>query len=58
MNAKDNMWCCTNGGGGFEHYNVQEDAQGNSKLTGEGSGQADSAKRCTIDALETWVITY
>ena len=58
MNANDNVYCCTKGANGNEFFNVQEDACGNSMLTGDGSGKSIDIKTCTIDALETWVITY
>ena len=58
MNENNNVNCATEGGGGTEFYYMKKDEQGNSKLTGEGSGQPDADKKCTIVALETWVFMY
>ena len=54
MNAVN--WCICNTKGCNEYFNVPEDDLGNSILTGDGQGK--EAKRFTLAALETWVVTY
>jgi hypothetical protein len=54
MNTVNGCNCHTKGN--FEYFNVPEDDLGNSILTGDGQGK--EAKRFTLAALETWVVTY
>jgi hypothetical protein len=53
MNAGNRCLCCTKGY--KEYFNVPEDDLGNSILTGDGQGE--EAKKFTLAALETWVVT-
>ena len=53
MNATNNCSCYTKGINEF--YNVSEDAEGNSILTGDGKA---TNNKFTLSALETWAVTY
>lgn len=54
MNAPNNCNCYTDEK--YEFFKVPKDPQGNSILTGDGSGQ--QFKKFTLAALETWLVNY
>ena len=54
MNAPNNCLCLTKGY--LEYFNVKEDAEGNSILTGDGKGTQN--KYFTLIGLETWKVLY
>ena len=56
MNQPNNCACYTNGTGIEENYSIGNDHEGNSLLTGDGKGYKH--KTFTLDAIETWGITY
>ena len=53
MNAQDN--CCCKTKGNCDYFNVGEDADGNSILTGDG-GKGN--RTFTLAAIETWAVSY
>jgi hypothetical protein len=53
MNEKNNCRCYTKEN---SNYNVGEDSEGNSILTGDGKGTKD--KFFTLDGIETYSLTY
>ncbi len=53
MNKQDNGICYTEGYGG-DAFNIEKDAHGNSKLTGEGG----ITKRFTCIGLETYQVEF
>ena len=54
MNAQDNCYCYTKGY--CDYFNVGEDNEGNSILTGDGKGT--DYKKFTLAAIETWAVSY
>ena len=61
MNDENSGWCFTNGSGhswGRDNYNIPNDSEGNSVLTGDGSGIADCDKKFTCVELEVYGITF
>ena len=58
MNASNGGWCKTNNCDSSENYNIPNDHEGNSILTGDGKGQSDDWKKFTLEAIETWSVLY
>lgn len=57
MNAESNGRCRTNGQG-FDYFNIPNDSEGNSILTGEGNGQEDDGKTYTCVEIEAYQIIF
>ena len=57
MNEPDNCRCWTIGSEN-DNYKVPNDSSGNSLLTGDGAGKADSSKTFTLAGIETWSVIY
>ena len=57
MNAPNNCYGNT-GGGEKDCFNTPLDSEGFSILTGETKGDAEETRHFTLEALETYKITY
>ena len=55
MNGTD-KGCCRTNNADEGKYNVGTDAQGNSRLTGDGAGKADGIKNFTATEIEVFSI--
>ena len=57
LNGADSGYCYTNGKGN-DNYRIPVDFEGNSVLTGEGKGKADSKKTFTCLDYEVFTVTF